>query len=186
MDVLEHAAFSEEVLRHVDALYRFARLLTGDPVWAEDLVQQTVLRAYEKADQLRADGNCRGWLFAILRNLHRTALRRQHGSRSVEGTPADASLVAELELFPPPLTPEALVQRELTLEAVERAIGELPALYREVLMLVDLEGMKYEEAALVVECGVGTVKSRLYRARNRLRARLAGDGAVDVLVRRAR
>jgi RNA polymerase sigma-70 factor, ECF subfamily len=187
VDTLQHAAFSEQVLRHVDALYRFARLLTRDPAWAEDLVQQAILQAFEKADQLRSEGNCRGWLFAILRNLHRMALRRQHGRRAVEGGPLDPSLVAaETELYPPPLTPEALVQRELTCEAIEDAISELPALYREVLILVDLEGLRYGEASLVLECGVGTIKSRLYRARNRLRTRLAAGGVVEPLVRRAR
>ncbi len=188
MDASQHAAFSGEVLRHVDRLYRFARLLTRDPTWAEDLVQQTVLQAYEKADQHRPDGSCAGWLFAILRNLYRTALRRMRDSSSAGAVPADRALAAlGAELYPPPLTPEALVQRELTVEALERAIGELPPVYREVLILADLEELKYEEVAVVADCAVGTVKSRLYRARNRLRARLAADdGSDQTLVRRAR
>ncbi len=186
MDAIRHAAFSEEVLRHVDRLYRYARLLTHDAAWAEDLVQQTILQAYEHADQLRPEGNCRGWLFAILRNLYRTTRRRLSAGSSAPIARAAESLVGvEAELYPPPLTPEALVQRELTIDAIERAIGELPALYREILILVDLEELKYEEVALVVECAVGTVKSRLYRARNRLRTRLVAESAVDLPARRA-
>lgn len=186
MDAVRHAAFGEEVLRHVDRLYRYARLLTHDAAWAEDLVQQTMLQAYEHADQLRPAGNCRGWLFAILRNLYRTARRRSAAGSSVPIARAGDSLPGlEAELYPPPLTPEALVQRELSIEALERAIGALPTLYREILILVDLEEMKYEEVALVVECAVGTVKSRLYRARNRLRARLLAESALDLPARRA-
>ncbi len=185
MDATRRAAFSEEVLRHVDRLYWFARLLTRDPVWAEDLVQQTLLRAYEKADQLRPDGDCRAWLFAILRNLYRMALRRRPGSPPAESGAGDAyALEVREELYPPPVTPEALVEQELSLEALERAIGALPPAYREVVILADLQGLTYEEVAVVVECAVGTVKSRLYRARNRLRARLAADGSHEPLAKR--
>ncbi len=188
MDAIRHAAFSEEVLRHVDRLYWFARLLARDPAWAEDLVQQTLLRAYEKADQLRAESNCQAWLFAILRNFYRMALRRQPEAQTTAEGAAGQSGPLEVEvkeeLYPPPLTPEALVEQELSLEALEQAIGELPPLYREVLILADLQGLTYEEIAAVVECAVGTVKSRLYRARNRLRARLAADGLHKPLAKR--
>jgi RNA polymerase sigma-70 factor (ECF subfamily) len=186
VDAVQHAVFSEEVLRQVDRLYRFARFLTRDPAWAEDLVQQTILTAYEKADQLRAGASCRAWLFAILRNFHRMALRQQRRLQVEPGSTGALASAAEAELYPPPLTPEALLQRELTVEAIEEAIAELPALYRDVLVLVDVEGLTYDEAAGVVECGLGTVKSRLYRARNRLRARLAAGGVVEPLLRRAR
>ena len=185
MDAVRHAAFGEEVLRHVDRLYRYARLLTHDAAWAEDLVQQTILQAYEHAEQLRPEGKCRGWLFAILRNLHRTACRRPGPGTSAPIARVIGALpTVEAELYPPPLTPETLVQRELTIEALERAIVALPTPYREILILVDLEELTYEEVALVVECAVGTVKSRLYRARNRLRARLLAETAPDLPVRK--
>lgn len=185
MDAIRRAAFSEEVLRHVDRLYWFARLLTRDAAWAEDLVQQTLLRAYEKADQLRLEGNCRAWLFAILRNLYRMALRRQPGGLSGESSAGEAyAFEVRQELYPPPVTPEALVEQELSLEALERGIGALPPMYREVVILADLQGLTYEEVAVVIECAVGTVKSRLYRARNRLRAWLATDGSREPLAKR--
>lgn len=184
MDETRHAAFVEEVLRHVDRLYWFALMLTRDPVRAEDLVQQTVLRALEKAEQCREPGGARPWLFAILRNLHRMTLRERAGP--ADGAAPDPALAAlETELYPPPLTPDVLVERELAVKALERAIEDLPPAYREVLVLADLEGLTYEEVAAVVACSLGTVKSRLYRARNRLRLRLAADHGQDVLARRA-
>jgi RNA polymerase sigma-70 factor (ECF subfamily) len=184
VDPIRHAAFSEEVLRHVDRLYWFARMLTQDPARAEDLVQQTVLRAFEKADQLRSQADCRPWLFSILRNFHRMSLR--HEGAVSEQTAGDAAFVTlEAELYPPPLTPEALVEHELTIEALERAIEALPSLFREVLVLADIEGLSYESIAAAVDCSVGTVKSRLYRARNRLRLTLGAEWTTALGARRA-
>ncbi len=184
MDPIRRAAFTEEVLRHVDRLYWFARMLTHDAARAEDLVQQTVLRAFEKADQLRSHADCRPWLFSILRNFHRMALR--HEGTLPEPTSGDTAFATlEAELYPPPLTPEALVDHELSVEALERAIEQLPPLFREVLILADLEGLSYESVATAVDCSVGTVKSRLYRARNRLRLALASESTAPLAARRA-
>lgn len=166
--------FIDEVLRHVDRLSRLARLLARDRDSAEDLVQETLLRALEKADQLRSEESCGAWLFAILRSVHRTELRRCRSRPAA----AEAGSMSAGALHPAPATPYVLVERHLTLQVLERVMNALPPVYREVVRLVAVEELTYEEIAALLGCSVGTVKSRLWRARDRMKSRLAREGII--------
>ena len=161
---------ARETLVHADALYNLARYLTRDPSEAEDLVQETYERALRAWDQLERDTNVKAWLFTILRNAflsrHRQALRRpalelyDTTEEAPEGATGDRSGVE----------PEQL--RRLVSSDIEAALLTLSEDARTAILL-DLEGFTESEVALVVGCAVGTVKSRLSRARAALRLKLA-------------
>jgi len=154
-------------LAHADALYNLARYLTRNPADAEDLVQETFVRAVRAWDRLAADSDLRAWLFRILRNTHLDGVRRQRRSPvevgEAGGEEPDAWLRGDFEL-------ERM--RRLVAEEIEEALLGLAEEHRTVIIL-DLEGLTEAQVALVVGCPVGTVKSRLSRARAALRAKLA-------------
>lgn len=155
-------------LAHADALYRFARRLTGDGAAAEDLVQETFTRALGAAERFEPGTDLRAWLFRILRNLHLGALRRERRH------PTASSPVEDLEAAgwaPPPdgADPERL--RGVAARDLEQALASLPETWR-ALVLLQLEGLGEREMAEAMGCPAGTVKSRLSRARAALRQRL--------------
>lgn len=170
-------SFRQEVLPHLDLLYRFALSLTRDRAHAPDLVQETVLLALQGWRRYEPGTNCRAWLLRIMRNAHlargRAPLSRRPTPEAEAAMGGDGSL--GYELYPAPRTPEELLLRQLTIEAVRAAIEGLPASYREVVVLKDLEGLAYKEIAEVVGHPIGTVMSRLARGRNLLKARLSRD-----------
>ncbi len=150
----------ERLLACLPRLRRYARALTGDSARADDLVQDTVERGWSRIGQWRPDGDLRAWLFGIMHNLHIDQLRR--------APPA----VAELEDGDLPVQPSAPA---LELRDLERALQQLPSAQREVLLLVALEDMRYEDVAATLEIPLGTVMSRLSRARENLRRLMAGE-----------
>lgn len=163
-----HDAFAAYVLPEVEVLLRVARSLTRHPADAEDLVQDTLLRAYRAID--RFDGrHPRAWLLTILRNTHvnRVRGRRPEVLSDTEGERAAAPAAEE---------PEAVVLRGTFDAAVERAFVGLPDKFRRVVELVDLGGLSYQEAAVTLDVPVGTVMSRLHRGRGRVRAVLEAAG----------
>ncbi|ROR34651.1 sigma-70 family RNA polymerase sigma factor [Inmirania thermothiophila] len=151
-----------QLVAHIPRLRRYARALVGDPEAADDLVQDTLERALTRLNRFRPGTDLRAWLFTIMHNLYVSALRRYHrrplhhafeeGREGVPGGQEDS----------------------LRLDELEAALARLPSAQREVLLLVVLEGMRYEEVAAVLEIPLGTVMSRLYRARERLRRLLEG------------
>jgi RNA polymerase sigma-70 factor (ECF subfamily) len=154
-------------LEHLDALYRLARRITGDESEAEDLVQETYTRALGKGGQYVAGTNIRAWLCQILRNLHIDGWRR-HKADPVrdrfDEEPADEGGEGE-----PIRGDEELDRlRGVVAKDIEAALRALPVDARTVVLL-DLEGFTQEELAEVLGCAVGTIKSRLSRARARLR-----------------
>jgi RNA polymerase sigma-70 factor (ECF subfamily) len=149
--------FDAEALPHLDALYRVALRLTGDPTQAEDLVQDTMLKAYRAWHQYRPGTNAKGWLLTILRNTFINDYRR----RKLEP-------VATVE----DVDPEGAFFSKIVDEKVLEAIDALPPDFREVLVLSDMEGLRYGEIAEALKVPVGTVKSRLFRARRLLQASL--------------
>lgn len=171
--------FLAEAEAHFDSLYRYALYLTREAVDAEDLLQRTLLQAYQYFHRFTPGSNCRAWLVKIMKNLHLMNVRGRDVSRC---PPADASgsfpskWNTVEELYPAPLTPEELLLRKTTVERVRAVLDGLPDLFREVIVLVDVEGFTYDEAASVLGCATGTVKSRLYRARNMLKAELLRAG----------
>ncbi len=166
------AAFEAEALATVDSLYRTALRLTRVPADAEDLVQETYLKAFRAADRFEPGTNLRAWLFTI---LHNTALNRARDrardavvtfdSGTVERA-ADATLDAMAD------NPETLLLRETLAPELQAAIDELPAAFRQAVWLRDVEEFSYAEIATMLDIPAGTVMSRISRGRRMLFERL--------------
>jgi RNA polymerase sigma-70 factor (ECF subfamily) len=162
--------FGEEALDHLDTLYRGALRLTRDADQARDLVQETYVRALRYKHSFQAGTNMRAWLFAIMRNLF---WDRFKGSR-----PDTVSLddVGDFALYDKLKDagdlPEGSVLDKIAATEVVSAIEKLPPLHREVVMLVDVEGFAYKEASEALGIPIGTVMSRLHRARRQLQKSL--------------
>jgi RNA polymerase sigma-70 factor (ECF subfamily) len=161
--------FEREALPHLDAVYRRALRLTDSAADADDLVQETMLRAYRFWHQFQPGTNAKAWLLTILRTTfineyrHRTR-RRETFAREVEPfIAADDTVEAD---------PERAFFDGIVDDEVTRAVAALPPGYRDVVELTDVEGMRYEESARILGVPVGTIKSRLFRARRILRAQL--------------
>jgi RNA polymerase sigma-70 factor (ECF subfamily) len=154
----------EQILGHLPALRRYARLLTGDAARADDLVQDTVERACRKWALWEPGPTLRGWLLAIMHNLH----ANQRRDWRLDDGHADLDEVPE-----PAHEPFALAGERLDLQ---RALTRLPLPMREVLLLVSVEEYTYAEAAELLQVPIGTVMSRLHRARERLRALMSATG----------
>jgi RNA polymerase sigma-70 factor, ECF subfamily len=166
------ASFGVAALEHLDALYGYALTLTRDQTEAEDLVQETYLRAVRAFGQLAPDSNLKSWLFVILRNAWLNQLRHDRsGPRFVE-------LENEEDLAGWPdagaIDPYVAYLRKLELAEIRDAIESLPTLHREIVVLRDIEGFSYQEIAAMLDCPAGTVMSRLARAREKLRRMLGG------------
>ncbi|NUR29930.1 MAG: sigma-70 family RNA polymerase sigma factor [Catenulispora sp.] len=162
--------FALYVLPETDVLYRVARTLTGQPADAEDLVQETLLRAYRSMD--RFDGrHPRAWLLTILRNVEHNRHRRQRPQLL-----DDPERVVEIEdgdCRHDDGNPEHLVVDRCFAAEVEAAFKALHDKYREVVAIVDVEGCGYSAAAEALGIPIGTVMSRLHRARRRIRRQLS-------------
>ena len=155
-------SFEEVVLPHLDAAFNYARWLTKNDEDAQDVVQDAYLRALRFFSSLR-DENARAWLFTIVRNTWYGRFPRRAGGAVVHVADEDADNRPDASL-----DPEARMIQQQTVEHVRRALETLPTDFREVLMLRELEGLSYKEIAAIVEIPIGTVMSRLARARERL------------------
>ena len=165
------AAFDRYVLPELDVLYRVALSITRHRADAEDLVQETLLRAYRAAG--RFDGrHPRAWLLTIMRNAQINRVRRRRPELLRDGD--ESERLADLDESGD--SPEGLVVDAVFDAAVERALEALPPRFREIVELVDLHGLAYQEAADALGIPVGTVMSRLHRARSRIRRALADEG----------
>lgn len=165
------ATFSQAALEHLDSLYGYALILTRDQTAAEDLVQETYLRAVRAFGQLMANSNLKGWLFVIMRNAWLNHLRHtRSGPRFVELDDENVESFYQNDRVNE--DPHVVYLRKLEREQIRVAIADLPELYREIIVLRDLEGFSYQEIATMLECPAGTVMSRLGRARAKLRRAL--------------
>lgn len=161
-------------LAHLDGLYRMALRLTHNRAEAEDIVQDACLRAFRSFHRFEPGSNCRAWLFRILRNVFLNRLRRE-GREVLEDDAAAWDAVAESATAPDAVRPnpeEEFFQTVLHGD-VDRALKSLPVVFREVVILADMEGLSYKEIAEVLGCPIGTVMSRLSRGRRLLRRVLA-------------
>jgi len=164
--------FGQAALQHLDSLYGYALTLTRDQSAAEDLVQETYLRAVRAFGQLVPNSNLKSWLFVIMRNAWLNQLRHtRSGPRFVELDAEETDFVYQKDRLGE--DPLVVYLRKLEREQIQVAIDELPELYREVVVLRDLEGFSYQEIATMLSCPAGTVMSRLGRARAKLRRSLA-------------
>jgi RNA polymerase sigma-70 factor (ECF subfamily) len=164
--------FEQEALVHLDALYRVALRLTANAADAQDLVQETMLRAYRSWDRYTPGTNAKGWLLTILRHLFINEYRRK--SRHPETV--DVDTIEPFALFQEVQEedPQGAFFDKIVDDEVLRAVDQLPEAFREAVTLSDVEGLSYEEVAKVLDVPVGTVKSRLYRGRRLLQAKLYG------------
>src|SRR6201991_1672848 len=152
-----HDKFLEQVTALLPALRAFGRSLCGDPARADDLVQDTVLKAWTNREQFQSGSNLKTWLFTILRNCYYSELRH----RKFEIEPPARGCAGQVAIPPDH-------DAKLHLRALSRALQQLPVDQREALILVCATGLSYEEAADVCQVAVGTIKSRIARARDRL------------------
>jgi RNA polymerase sigma factor (sigma-70 family) len=179
MTTLARARFSQLVLPRLDEGYRLAHWLTGNATDAEDVMQEACLRAYRAIGGF-AEGNARAWFLTIVRNTGYSWLQR-HRPRAVVfaedlAPEARAALEAGGILAQAPETPEAALLVRDDAERLARAIDTLPVAFRETLVLREYHGLSYRDIAAVTGVPIGTVMSRLGRARQHLLSRLAKDG----------
>jgi RNA polymerase sigma-70 factor (ECF subfamily) len=159
--------FQRQALQHLDALYNFAMYLSKKPPEADDLVQETYLRAFRFSHKFQPGTHLRAWLFQILRNTFLTfyRLREREAAIAEDGVPDwDVPMFHDT-----PDNDGAAMEAHTDLE---RAMRHLPEEFRTVLLLAEVEGMPLEEVARAMACPVGTVKSRIFRAKERLRVLL--------------
>ena len=159
---------AERLVELIPRLRRYARALVGDRASADDLVQDTLERAWAKLHLYRRGTDLRAWLFTVMHNVH---------VNKVRATRATDTLEDEL----PELAQRASQGDALLVRDLDRAIARLPTEQRAVLLLVTLEEMSYEEVACAVGIPIGTVMSRLSRAREKLRMMMLGQGAAAKL-----
>jgi RNA polymerase sigma-70 factor (ECF subfamily) len=160
--VSRQARFEAEALPHLRSLYGTAYRLTHNAHDAEDLVQETLLRAYRAFDRFREGTNIRAWLYTILYRVQTDAYRRAGRS------PGTVELTGEGPAVPPPQ--DALAMGG---EDIERALARLPPPFRTAVVLRDVEEFSYDEIARIMEVPIGTVMSRIHRGRAQLREMLA-------------
>jgi RNA polymerase sigma-70 factor, ECF subfamily len=157
------AVFKKDLVAIIPQLRSFARGLCGNRDLADDLAQDAMVRAWAARQSYTPGSNFRAWIYMILRNQFYTTLRRN--SRMVSWDPEAAERL---------LVVDAAQHDGLNVEDVSRALNKLPAEQREVLMLVGANGVSYEEAAEIMGCAIGTIKSRLARGRAALSAAING------------
>ncbi|MEJ2218632.1 MAG: sigma-70 family RNA polymerase sigma factor [Gemmatimonadota bacterium] len=175
-------SFETEALPHLDAVYRFALRLSGSPAAAEDLVQDTYLRAYRAWEQYTPGTRAKSWLFTICRNAYlrqreRDTRRSELVDRAAREDPAlDGSPARETPIFTGghDYDPEGDFFREIIDDTILDAIDTLPPDFREAVVLSDLQGLSYQEVAGILNVPLGTVKSRLFRGRRMLQQKLYG------------
>jgi RNA polymerase sigma-70 factor (ECF subfamily) len=158
----------DSMLAAVPSLRAFAISLSGNIDRADDLVQETLLRAIANIDSFQPGTNMSAWMFTILRNLFRSEYRKRR--REVEDT--DGSYAESLKSQPEQ-------NSRLEFQEFRTALAKLPPDQREALILVGASGFSYEEAAGICDCAVGTIKSRVNRARTRLADLLSIEGSED-------
>jgi RNA polymerase sigma-70 factor, ECF subfamily len=178
----ERAAFEADALASLDSLYRTARRLTRSAADAEDLVQETYLKALRAAGQFQPGTNLRAWLFTILHNSARNRSRdRAREALTVDSEAVERALDGAERPGAPRETPESLLIRETLAPDLQAAIDELPAQFREAVWLRDVEEFSYAEIADMLSIPVGTVMSRISRGRSQLHDKLAtAQSAVPV------
>jgi RNA polymerase sigma-70 factor (ECF subfamily) len=162
--------------RHVDALYRSALRLTRKPEDAEDLVQETYLRAYRYRNRFKPGTNEKAWLFTIMTNVFRNRLR-QHPvpTDPIDQPGADFSIYDQLRREGMPvhlMSPEEIIVDRGFADEVKHALEELPVSMRMVVILVDVEDFSYKDVAQILGIKIGTVMSRLHRGRQALQKKL--------------
>jgi len=172
-EVKKQEDFEEEIIPHLDAMYNFALRLTSEPNGAEDLVQDTIVKAYRFFSSYEKGTNAKAWLFRILKNSYINNYRKNSKkpnqvdydeiSTFYETIRAERTDTSDLEdkMF-----------RDLIDDDISKALDELPEDFRTVVLLCDVKGFTYEEIANMLDVPIGTIRSRLHRGRNLLKSQL--------------
>jgi RNA polymerase sigma-70 factor (ECF subfamily) len=165
-------SFNDLILQYQDAAFNFAFYILGDSDTAEDVLQQAIINAYLHFDSFRGV-QFRSWLFKIVKNACYDELRRQkrHRTYSLESMEGESNHEPEWNhLTARPLSPEQVVERHESAQQIQAALGRMEETFRTVLVLIDIQEMDYQEVAQILGAPLGTVKSRLARARRQFRA----------------
>ena len=172
-------AFETLVVEYEKNVYAITQRMTGNAEDAADMTQETFIKAYNSLQSFRGDSKFSVWLYRIASNVCldflRSRSRKPTVSLSVED---DEGEEGQLDIADESQSPELLMERGLTRDAVRRGLDTLPPDYRQILLLREIQGLSYDEIAAVLEIEVGTVKSRIFRARKRLCAFLVEDGNI--------
>ena len=172
-------AFERLVTEYEKGVYAITLRMTGNAEDAADMTQETFLKAYNSLQAFRGDSKFSVWLYRIASNLCldflRSRSRKPTVSLSVED---DEGEEAQLDVADESQSPELLLEQGLTRDAVRRGLQALPPDYRQILLLREIQGLSYEEIAAALSIEVGTVKSRIFRARKRLCTFLIEDGNI--------
>ncbi len=161
----QRPTFNQQLIDELDSLYRTARYLTGNPILAEDIVQEVSLKAMRAQHTFHPEKPFRPWIFAILRHTISDYYRHQQRAPREISLEVDSDIVAEQRV-------EARLLDKVLDEEIEQALGDLPEAMRLAVLLADIEGFSYRDIADLLEWPLGTVMSRLHRGRQRLRQRL--------------
>jgi len=171
----DRAWFEEEALGHADHLYRIALRLTGSSQTAEDLVQEAYLRAFRSWRTYRTGTNLAAWLATILRNAYLDEARKQSRRPAQESLDEHGDYYLYNQLSRDAAVPQDAVVSRLAGSAIVESLAQLPPVFREVVVLVDIGEFSYADAAEILNVPIGTVMSRLYRGRRLLKQALAED-----------
>ena len=173
-------AFETLVLEYEKNVYNIALRMTGNSEDAADMTQEAFVKAYNSLQSFRGDSKFSVWLYRIVSNVCldflRSKNRRPTVSLSVED---DDGEDAQLDVADESQSPELLLDRKLTRDSVRRGLDSLPPDYRQILLLREIQGLSYDEIAQALSLEVGTVKSRIFRARKRLCTFLIDDGNIS-------
>jgi RNA polymerase sigma-70 factor (ECF subfamily) len=172
-------AFEKLVTEYEKAVYAIAQRMTGNPEDAADMTQETFIKAYNSLGSFRGDSKFSVWLYRIANNVCldflRSRSRKPTVSLSVED---DEGEETQLDVADESQSPELLLERGLTRDAVRRGLDTLPPDYKQILLLREIQGLSYEEIASALGIDLGTVKSRIFRARKKLCTFLIEDGNI--------
>ncbi len=165
--------FNEEIIPHLDALYNFGLRLTSDPNDAEDLVQDSIVKAYRFFDSYEKGTNAKAWLFRILKNSYINNYRKKSKKPQEVDYDEVASFYESIRAERTETSDmEDKMFRELIDDDISYALDEIPEDFRTVVLLCDVEDFTYEEIANMLDVPIGTIRSRLHRGRNLLKAQL--------------
>ena len=171
--------FEEEALEHADQLYRIALRLSGSQQTAEELVQETYLRAFRGWRGYRPGSNLAAWLATILRNVFLDEARKQSRRPAQESFEDTSEYYLYNHLSEAGAEPQEAVLNRLSGGAIAEALGDIPPTFREVVVLVDIGDFSYQDAADILGIPIGTVMSRLHRGRRALKQALASRASED-------
>jgi RNA polymerase sigma-70 factor (ECF subfamily) len=185
----EKVEFQELFLAQLDSVHHYALLLARNASEADDLLQETLLRAFRGFHSFKRELSFKVWVFKIMKNTHIDRARRLRVRPVEEEWQGDDEQrkdpSREVALYPVPLNPEEILLRRVTIEQVTEAITNLPPVLREVVELREMEGLSYQQIAEILGKPIGTIMSRLYRGRTLVRSVLEGPASAGFKSRSA-